>query len=68
MPGPVRDESQEGAAGAQGAFQGRVDQIAQEAGARVVATLYNDALGDPPVTSYEEVIRWDTNQLVTALR
>jgi hypothetical protein len=33
-----------------------------------VASLYDDALGDPPVTSYEEVIRWDTSQLVGALR
>jgi ABC-type Zn uptake system ZnuABC Zn-binding protein ZnuA len=45
-----------------------VDQLASEAGCKVVANLYDDALGDPPVTSYEEVIRWDTNQLVTALR
>jgi len=45
-----------------------VDQLASEAHCTVVANLYDDALGDPPVTSYEEVIRWDTNQLVTALR
>jgi ABC-type Zn uptake system ZnuABC Zn-binding protein ZnuA len=45
-----------------------VDQLASEAGCKVVANLYDDALGDPPITSYEEVIRWDTNQLVTALR
>ena len=45
-----------------------VDQLASEAGCRVVANLYDDALGDPPVTSYEELIRWDTDQLVTALR
>jgi len=45
-----------------------VDQLAAEAGCKVVANLYDDALGDPPVTSYEEVIRWDTNQLVMALR
>jgi ABC-type Zn uptake system ZnuABC Zn-binding protein ZnuA len=45
-----------------------VDQIAAETGARVVANLYDDALGDPPITSYEAVIRWDTEQLVQALR
>ena len=45
-----------------------VDQLASEAHCAVVANLYDDALGDPPITSYEEVIRWDTNQLVTALR
>jgi ABC-type Zn uptake system ZnuABC Zn-binding protein ZnuA len=45
-----------------------VDQLAAEAGCKVVANLYDDALGDPPVTSYEEVIRWDTQQLVAALR
>ena len=45
-----------------------VDQLASEAHCTVVANLYDDAIGDPPITSYEEVIRWDTNQLVTALR
>jgi ABC-type Zn uptake system ZnuABC Zn-binding protein ZnuA len=45
-----------------------VDQLASEAGCKVVANLYDDALGDPPITSYEEVIRWDTNQLVMSLR
>jgi len=45
-----------------------VDQLAAETGAIVVANLYDDALGDPPVTSYEAVIRWDTQQLVAALR
>ena len=44
-----------------------VDQLASETGCTVVANLYDDALGDPPVTSYEEVIRWDTQQLVGAL-
>ena len=39
-----------------------------ETGTKVVANLYDDALGDPPVTSYEAVIRWDTQQLVAALR
>ncbi|TAL07395.1 MAG: metal ABC transporter substrate-binding protein [Chloroflexota bacterium] len=45
-----------------------VDQIARETGARVVANLYDDTLGDDPVTSYEALIRWDVDQLVGALR
>jgi ABC-type Zn uptake system ZnuABC Zn-binding protein ZnuA len=45
-----------------------VEQLASETGAKVVADLYDDALGDDPVTSYEAVIRWDTTRLVEALR
>jgi ABC-type Zn uptake system ZnuABC Zn-binding protein ZnuA len=45
-----------------------VDQLAAETGARVVANLYDDSLGDQPVTSYEAVIEWDVDQLVQALR
>ena len=45
-----------------------VDQLAAEANCKVVANLYDDALGNAPVTSYEAVIRWDTTQLVEALR
>ena len=45
-----------------------VDQIASETGTSVVANLYDDSLGDPPVTSYEAVITWDTDQFVKALR
>lgn len=45
-----------------------VDQLARETGARVVATLYDDTLGNDPVTSYEAMIRWDTEQIVAALR
>src|SRR5207245_4658185 len=45
-----------------------VDQLASETGTTVVADLYDDALGDPPVTSYEAVITWDTDQLVKALK
>jgi zinc/manganese transport system substrate-binding protein len=45
-----------------------IDQIALETGATVVADLYDDSLGDPPVTSYEAVIRWDVEKLVEALR
>jgi ABC-type Zn uptake system ZnuABC Zn-binding protein ZnuA len=45
-----------------------VDQIARETGATVVADLYDDSLGDDPVTSYEALIRWDVEHLVEALR
>jgi ABC-type Zn uptake system ZnuABC Zn-binding protein ZnuA len=45
-----------------------VDQLAAETGTKVVANLYDDSLGDPPVDSYEAVISWDVDQLVTALR
>lgn len=45
-----------------------VDEIAHETGARVVANLYDDSLGAPPVDSYEGLIRWDTDQIVAALR
>lgn len=45
-----------------------VNQLAQETGTTVVADLYDDAIGDPPVTSYEAIITWDTDQLVKALK
>lgn len=45
-----------------------VDQLARETGAKVVANLYNDTLGDDPVTTYEAMIRWDVERLVGALR
>jgi ABC-type Zn uptake system ZnuABC Zn-binding protein ZnuA len=45
-----------------------IDQIAQEAGAKVVATLYNDSLGDPPVDTYVGMMQWDTDQVVGALQ
>jgi ABC-type Zn uptake system ZnuABC Zn-binding protein ZnuA len=45
-----------------------VDQLGAEAGVKVVSNLYDDALGDNPITSYEAVINWDTDQLVGALR
>lgn len=45
-----------------------VDRLADEAGATVVASLYDDSLGDPPVTSYQALMRWDTEQIVAALR
>lgn len=45
-----------------------VDRIAAETGARVVSNLYDDSLGNDPVTSYDALIRWDVQQLVAALR
>jgi ABC-type Zn uptake system ZnuABC Zn-binding protein ZnuA len=45
-----------------------VDQIGRETGARVSADLYDDSLGDQPVTSYDALVRWDTAKLVEALR
>jgi ABC-type Zn uptake system ZnuABC Zn-binding protein ZnuA len=45
-----------------------VDQLASEAGCKVYSNLYDGSLGDPPVTSYIALIRWDTTQLVAGLR
>ena len=45
-----------------------IDQIASETGAKVVATLYDDSLGNAPVTSYDAMIRWDVEQIVAALK
>jgi zinc/manganese transport system substrate-binding protein/manganese/iron transport system substrate-binding protein len=44
-----------------------VDRIAAETGATVEAELYNDSLGDPPVDTYEGLIRWDIEKIVAAL-
>jgi ABC-type Zn uptake system ZnuABC Zn-binding protein ZnuA len=44
------------------------DELASETGATVVANLYDDSLGDPPVTSYDALMRWDVSQVVDALR
>jgi ABC-type Zn uptake system ZnuABC Zn-binding protein ZnuA len=41
--------------------------IAADAGVVVESNLYNDSLGDPPVDTYEGLIRWDTDQIVAAL-
>jgi ABC-type Zn uptake system ZnuABC Zn-binding protein ZnuA len=41
--------------------------IAREAGVAVESNLYNDSLGDPPVDTYEGLIRWDTERIVAAL-
>ncbi len=45
-----------------------VDQLAAETGAKVVADLYDDSVGDPPADTYEGVLAWDTDQLVAALK
>jgi ABC-type Zn uptake system ZnuABC Zn-binding protein ZnuA len=42
--------------------------VATEAGATVVADLYTDTLGDPPLDSYEGIMRWDVDRIVGALR
>jgi len=44
-----------------------VDQLAGSTGATVVSNLYDDSLGDPPVTSYEALMDWDVDQLEAAL-
>lgn len=41
--------------------------VADEAGIPVVTDLYSDTLGDPPVDSYEGMIRWDVDRVVDAL-
>ena len=38
-----------------------------EAGVSVESNLYNDSLGDPPVDTYEGLIRWDVDRIVAAL-
>jgi ABC-type Zn uptake system ZnuABC Zn-binding protein ZnuA len=43
------------------------DVLAAESGAVVVYNLYDDSVGDPPVTSYDAVMRWDVGQIVGAL-
>jgi ABC-type Zn uptake system ZnuABC Zn-binding protein ZnuA len=45
-----------------------VEQLAAETGTRVVADLYDDSVGDSPITTYEAIVRWDTQQLVDALK
>jgi ABC-type Zn uptake system ZnuABC Zn-binding protein ZnuA len=43
--------------------------LAQEAGIKsVVTTLYNDALGPPPADTYLGLMRWNVDQIVTALK
>jgi ABC-type Zn uptake system ZnuABC Zn-binding protein ZnuA len=40
--------------------------IADETGATVVSELYTDSLGDPPVDTYEALIRWDSDRILAA--
>jgi ABC-type Zn uptake system ZnuABC Zn-binding protein ZnuA len=50
-------------------FNPKVEQqLAAEAGVTVVSNLYNDALGAPPVDTYEGMMRWDADRVVEALR
>jgi ABC-type Zn uptake system ZnuABC Zn-binding protein ZnuA len=50
-------------------FNPKVEQqLAAEAGVKVVSNLYNDALGPPPVDTYEAMMRWDADRVVEALR
>jgi ABC-type Zn uptake system ZnuABC Zn-binding protein ZnuA len=44
-----------------------VRTLADETGARVVTDLYDDTLGDPPLDSYEAILRWDADRLTEAL-
>jgi manganese/iron transport system substrate-binding protein len=44
------------------------ETVAAETGAQVVADLYTDSLGEPPVDTFEGLIRYDVEALVGALR
>ena len=44
-----------------------VREIATETGATVESALYSDSLGDPPVDTYEGLVRWDVDRIVEAL-
>lgn len=44
------------------------DTVASEAGVPVVRDLYNDSLGDPPLDSYEGMMRWNAERIAEALR
>jgi ABC-type Zn uptake system ZnuABC Zn-binding protein ZnuA len=45
-----------------------VERLAAETDATVVADLYTDSLGDSPVISYVDLIEWDVERIVEALR
>jgi ABC-type Zn uptake system ZnuABC Zn-binding protein ZnuA len=50
-------------------FNPKVEQqLAAEAGVSVVSNLYNDALGPPPLDTYEAIMRWNADRVVEALR
>ena len=42
-------------------------QIAAETGATVIGDLYTDSLGDPPIDTYEALIRFDADRILEAL-
>lgn len=44
-----------------------VRTIADETGATVVASLYNDSVGDAPADTYEGLMRWNVDRIVEAL-
>jgi ABC-type Zn uptake system ZnuABC Zn-binding protein ZnuA len=44
-----------------------VRAIAAETGVEVVGDLYTDSVGDPPLDTYEAVMRWNVDRLATAL-
>jgi zinc/manganese transport system substrate-binding protein len=44
-----------------------VRSIASETGAAVVSDLYTDSVGDPPLDTYESVMRWNVERLAAAL-
>lgn len=44
------------------------ERISEETGVEIVATLYNDSLGDSPADSYVGMMRWNVEQIVSALR
>jgi zinc/manganese transport system substrate-binding protein/manganese/iron transport system substrate-binding protein len=43
------------------------ETVAEEAGITVESDLYSDSLGDPPVDTYEGLIRWNVEHVVDAL-
>jgi manganese/iron transport system substrate-binding protein len=44
-----------------------VTTIANETGVPVVSNLYTDTVGDAPLDTYEQVMRWNVDQVVAAL-
>ena len=42
--------------------------VAAETGATIVSDIYDDSLGDPPVDSYEGLVRYDLERLVAGLK
>ena len=44
-----------------------VETVAQEAGVVVESELYTDSLGDPPIDTYEGMMRWTVERIAAAL-